>query len=243
MAEVIRIAMWSGPRNISTAMMRAWENRPDTAVWDEPFYACFLQATGIDHPEREAIIARYQTDWRRVVEAVLGPVPGGRRLFYQKHMTHHMLPEIGCEWFAGMRHAFLIRDPILVVASYVQKRSEVTPADIGLEREAAIYDAVVAATGSSPPIVDAADVLADPDRMLRRLTAALDVPFDAHMLSWPAGRRATDGIWGQHWYGAVEASTGFAAPSSRVPALSPEYAAVAAAAEGAYRRLHALRLT
>src|ERR1022692_1994728 len=116
--EPVRIAMWSGPRNISTAMMRAFENRPDAAVIDEPFYAAYLATTGADHPMREASIASQPTDWREVVASLLGPVPDGRAIFYQKHMTHHMVGEIDLTWMDRCRNAFLIRSPRRVLASY-----------------------------------------------------------------------------------------------------------------------------
>jgi len=114
--KAVRIAMWSGPRNISTAMMRSFENRGDCAVVDEPFYAHYLARTGLDHPARDEVIAAGETDWHDVVAMLTGPVPGGRTVFYQKHMTHHMLPHIGHEWFADVAHVFLIRDPREVLA-------------------------------------------------------------------------------------------------------------------------------
>jgi len=146
--------MWSGPRNISTAMMRAWENRADTAVSDEPLYAHYLDATGIDHPMREAVIASQPRDWRRVVADITGPAPGGKAIWYQKHMTHHMIPVVGRDWFAGMRHAFLIRDPREMLASYAAKRTHVTASDLGAELQAELYDEVVARTGREPPMSD-----------------------------------------------------------------------------------------
>ncbi|WP_207458757.1 hypothetical protein [Azospirillum sp. SYSU D00513] len=239
----IRIAMWSGPRNISTAMMRAWENRPDTAVVDEPFYACYLAATGLDHPGREEVLASQPTDWRAVAASLTEePVPGGRAVFYQKHMTHHMLPEIGLEWLNGVRSAFLIRDPAEVVASYIQRRGSVTLEDIGVVRQAELFDRVADRLGSAPPVIEARDVLADPEAALDRLCAALGVPFTTAMLSWPAGRRATDGVWAPHWYRSVEASTGFGALPPPSPPLPGDLARVADAARPYYERLRAWRL-
>ena len=156
----LRIAMWSGPRNISTAMMRVFENRPDCAVSDEPFYAHYLAATGIDHPMREAVMATQPTDWRQVVAAITGPAPGGAPLWYQKHMTHHMIPAVGRGWFDRVLHAFLIRDPRAIAASYAAKREGTNAADLGAQLQAELYDAVVAATGREPPVIDADDVLA-----------------------------------------------------------------------------------
>ena len=238
----VRIAMWSGPRNISTAMMRAWENRSDTAVVDEPLYAHYLNATGIDHPMREAVIASQPRDWRDVVARITGPAPGGKAIWYQKHMTHHMIPAVGRDWFTAVRHAFLIRNPREMLASYAAKRETVTPADLGADLEAELYDEVVARTGREPPVVDAADVLRDPRALLSKLCAALDVPFDEAMLAWPMGRRDTDGVWGAHWYGSVEASTGFLPHAPRAIELPADLEAIAEACRPHYRRLWEKRL-
>ena len=212
MSEPVRIAMWSGPRNISTAMMRSFENRPDTAVVDEPFYAAYLAHTGLDHPMREAVLASQPQDWREVAAAKVGPAPGGRAVFYQKHMTHHMFDGVGLEWTERCRSAFLIRDPAAVLASYSVKRAEVTLADIGVVRQRELFDREADRLGSAPPVVEGRDVLADPRRVLGALCAALGVPFLAEMLAWPAGRRDTDGVWAPAWYDAVERSTGFEPP-------------------------------
>lgn len=210
--EPIRIAMWSGPRNISTAMMRSFENRPDTAVVDEPFYAAFLAATGLDHPMREEVLASQPTDWAEVAEAMTGPVPGARAVFYQKHMTHHMLPDFGLEWTAACRNAFLIRDPVAVLASYAEKRDRPELADIGVERQGELFEREADRLGRAPPVVDTGDVLADPRGTLSALCEALGVGFDEAMLAWPAGRRDSDGVWAPAWYDGVERSTGFAPP-------------------------------
>ncbi len=238
----LRIAMWSGPRNISTAMMRAWENRPDAAVVDEPFYACYLSATDADHPGRDEVIASQPTDWREVSAALTGPAPRGAEIFYQKHMTHHMLPEIGRDWLDRVSNCFLIRWPAEVVASYAETRNAPTLDDLGFVQQGEIFDQVADWLGHPPPVIDAADVLRNPAGMLAALCAVLGVDFDARMLSWPPGRRSTDGIWARHWYAAVERSTGFnplRAGSKPVPRpLEP----LVEAALPIYERLAAYRL-
>ena len=244
MSEPVRIGMWSGPRNISTAMMRAFENRPDTAVIDEPFYAVFLSASGVDHPMREEVLKAQPTDWREVVQSLLGPVPGGRAVFYQKHMTHHMLAGIGRDWMRACRNAFLIRPPEPVLASYTRKREAVSLADIGFVQQRELFEREADHLGAPPPVIEAGDVLADPRATLTALCAALDIPFREQMLSWPAGRRASDGVWGAVWYDAVERSTGFAPPRPE-PGLSdlPEHLRpIAEAARPHYERLAAFRL-
>lgn len=238
----VRIAMWSGPRNISTALMRSWENRPDTAVIDEPFYGYYLNATGTDHPGRGEIIASMPDDWPEVVTQITGPVPEGRTVWYQKHMTHHILPEVGRGWLTAFRNCFLIRDPHEVVASYERVRPNATAEDLGYPQQAEIFEAVMKERGSSPPILEAADVLADPEGMLRALCAALDLPFTDKMLSWPPGPRDTDGVWAKHWYANVEASTGFAAPKRSKPELSDTQAALAGTCMPFYEELRQHRL-
>jgi hypothetical protein len=240
--ELVRVAMWSGPRNISTAMMRAFENRPDTCVVDEPFYAVYLDRTGADHPMREESLASQSANWRRVVDELLSPPPEEVSVFYQKHMTHHMVAEIGLDWLAECRNAFLIRAPERVLASYAAKRPEVTLDDIGFARQAELFEIEADRLGGAPPVVDADDVLADPRRVLAELCGALGIPFKTSMLKWPAGPRPTDGVWAPVWYGAVERSTGFAPPPAGPPVLDQHLAAIAEAARPFYDRLARHRL-
>jgi hypothetical protein len=203
------MAMWSGPRNISTAMMRAWNNRGDTVVIDEPFYACYLKATGKEHPGAEEVIATGEIDWRKVVAQLTGPIPKGKRIFFQKQMTHHLLPEVDRQWLDGVTNCFLIRDPRDVIASYIKKRDDPALEDLGYVQQAEIFDFVRASANSLPPILDAKDVLQNPERMLRLLCEAVGVEFSDSMLSWPAGLRETDGGWAKHWYGEVAKTTSF----------------------------------
>ena len=202
----MRIAMWSGPRNLSTALMRSFENRPDCTVVDEPLYAAYLSATGLDHPGRDDVLASQPTDWRVVArEITSGPV--GSDVQYQKHMTHHLLPEMDHGAFAGLSHAFLVRDPERVLTSYAKVREEPTLEDLGLPQQVALFEEF------GGPVVDAASILASPRASLTALCEALGIEFDEAMLSWPAGRRDSDGVWARHWYSGVWASTGFAASS------------------------------
>jgi hypothetical protein len=215
--DVIRIAMWSGPRNISTAMMRAWENRGDTRVWDEPLYAYYLKQTGVEHPGREEIMARYETDWARLERRLVEETPVGAAIVYQKHMTHHLLPEIPRGWLSKLRHCFLVRHPREVIVSYVQKRENATLRDLGYEQQVEIYRLV------GGPVFDARDILEKPEPMLREMCRWLGVPFTPRMLSWPAGRRDTDGLWAKYWYQAVERSTGFAPYQPKTEPVPPRY--------------------
>ncbi len=241
--EPIRIAMWSGPRNVSTAMMRSFENRADTSVIDEPFYAAYLVESGVDHPMRAESIASQPNDWREVVRQITGPVPAARAIWYQKHMTHHMLPSFGRTWIAQCRNAFLIRAPEDVLTSYAQKRPDVALEDIGFVQQSELFDAQAQRMGFAPPVLHADDVLANPRVALSALCVALDIPFSERMLSWPAGKRATDGVWAPVWYASVERSTGFARPKHQGhKPLSDDLRKLSDRARPHYERLEKFRL-
>jgi len=233
--------MWSGPRNLSTAMMRSFGNRSDTFVSDEPFYGAFLKTSGADHPMRETVIAGMDCDWGSVARTLSGPAPESKPIWYQKHMWHHMVGPVGHDDFKGFTHAFLIRDPALMIASYLRKREAASFEDFALDRQAVAFEREADRLGKAPPVVDANDVLANPEVTLTALCAALAIPWDPVMLAWPAGRRATDGPWAPHWYQAVEASTGFGPPDLR-PALDGEAARLAERCRPYYERLAAHRI-
>jgi Sulfotransferase domain len=242
-AATIRIAMWSGPRNISTALMRSFGSRTDTTVCDEPLYAHYLAVTGLPHPGREEVIATQEPEWRRVAAWLTGPVPEGRPVWYQKHMAHHLLPVIERAWLDSLANAFLIRDPAAMLPSLVAKTPEAALADTGLPQQCELFDRVADRLGRAPPVIDASDVLADPAGLLARLCQSLGIAWDAAMLSWEPGRRNTDGVWAKHWYQTVEASTGFQAPESTVtPSLPPALEDLHAQCLPYYRRLRAHRL-
>jgi len=208
------LAMWSGPRNISTAMMRAWENRSDTQVVDEPFYAHFLAHTGLQHPMASEVISGGETDWQKVVEALCKkPVSG---IFYQKHITAHWLPHLPIDWLKELEHVFLIREPEPVAASYSIKRENLTAADLGYEQQAKLFQLISAQLGRPPLVLDSARFLTDPPHHLKSVCRSLDIAFEDAMLDWPKGTRDSDGIWASHWYDAVVESTGFrkAAPKT-----------------------------
>lgn len=236
--------MWSGPRNLSTAMMRSFGNRADTVVSDEPFYGCFLKAGRADHPMREEVIAAMDCDWASVMRTIAGPAPDGAPICYQKHMWHHMVGPIGYDDFGAgdFTHAFLIREPARMIASYLRKREGAAFEDFGLERQAEFFEREAARLGRAPPVVDASDVLADPEGTLSALCAALGIPWDPAMLSWPPGGRETDGPWAPHWYQAVEASTGFGPHDPRPVNLPAEARRLAERCRPYYERLAAHRI-
>jgi hypothetical protein len=235
--------MWSGPRNVSTALMRAWENRPDTVVVDEPFYAHYLDVTGMDHPGRKEILAHHERDWRKVVDSLLAPLPEGVAILYQKQMSHHLLPDMGRDWLGGMTHAFLIRDPAPMLVSLEDKLGHFEIEATGLPQQVEIFDFVERTTGCAPPVLDSADLLAAPEPTLRALCSALGIEFSARMLSWPPGPRASDGIWAKHWYERVARTTSFEAPEAAgMPLLEGWLARMHQQCRPMYERLRAHRL-
>jgi len=238
----LRIAMWSGPRNISTALMRAWENRFDTAVIDEPFYAHYLLATCLAHPGAAEVIAHHETDPRRIIDTLIGPVPGSAPIFYQKHMAHHLLPGIDRAWLDSVTNCFLIREPREMLASLAKTIPHPRLADTGLPQQAELFNHVTQQTGETPIVLDARDVLQDPEGMLRMLCDRLGIDFSDRMLHWPAGPRNTDGIWAPHWYAAVWKSTGFEPYRPKDEPLPAHLHALRDQCTPLYDRLHAHRL-
>lgn len=238
----VRIAMWSGPRNLSTAMMRSFGSRADTFVSDEPFYGCFLKTSGADHPMRDETIAAMDCDWRSVMNSLRSDPPDGSPVWYQKHMWHHMTGPIGYEDFEGFTHAFLIREPERMIASYLRKRDAAHFEDFGLDRQAEFFEREADRLGNAPPVIDANDVLADPKGALSSLCEALGIAWDPAMLSWAPGRRETDGPWAPHWYAAVEKSTGFGPAETETVNLLLDARRVAEQCRPYYERLAAHRI-
>jgi hypothetical protein len=233
----IRIAMWSGPRTISTALMRAFENRPDTVVVDEPLYGYYLARTGAPHPGRVEIMNSLPNGWPEVLRQLTRmPLPAGRTIYYQKHMTHHLLPEVDRSALRTLRHAFLIRDPRQLLASYARVRSAPVLADLGLEQQVEIFGRF------GGPVVDAADILRQPEPMLAALCDALGIPFDPAMLAWPAGPRDTDGVWARHWYDGVRRSRSFGPYRQAAAQLPASLEPLAAACQPFYDEMAAHRL-
>ena len=232
-----RIAMWSGPRNLSTALMYSFAARGDCAVVDEPFYAAYLRATGIDHPMRDAVIASQNTDSAQVAAQCLGSIPQDQRLLYQKHITLHMIPEFDRGFVKDLTNVFLIRHPARVIASYARKREAPTLADIGFVQQADLFDQVAQMQGTAPLVVDSSDIRANPRETLSRLCAGLGIPFTENMLTWPAGPKPYDGVWAPHWYDEVWKSTGFGGAEGNLPQLSAEFESLCEAALPYYARL------
>ena len=241
-ASPLRLAVWSGPRNISTALMRSWGNRDDTFVCDEPLYAHYLVRTGLPHPLAQEVIASQDNDWQKVVEWLTGPVPNGKAIFYQKHMSHHLLPEISREWLPQLTHCFLIRHPAEVLPSLDEKYERPKLLDTGYPQQVEIFDYIRRLTGRVSPIVDSRDILQNPRGLLAKLCEVLGISFQERMMSWPPGVRDTDGVWAKHWYNAVEKSTGFQPYVPKNKPLPEHLKSLYGECLPYYEQLHALRL-
>ncbi len=235
------IAMWSGPRNISTAMMYSFANRADCEAWDEPFYGFSLKAKGNDHPMRDEIMTAMETDWDKLVVKCTSPT--AKPLLYQKHMTHHMLQGYDRTFITRLTNAFLIRSPEKVLASYAQKWSDVDLEALGFVQQAEIFDMVAQKLGHAPPVVNSEDILNDPRGVLTKLCTACNIEFDDAMLNWPKGPKPCDGVWATHWYNAAWVSEGFSKPVAKPPTtLPPALQKIADAAQPHYGRLYQYRL-
>ena len=254
MPHPLRIAMWSGPRNCSTALMRSWENRPDTEVWDEPFYAFYLRKTGLAHPGRDEILARYEEHWPTVVGQLLqdrpphvpadtnAPTPAPA-IYFQKQMAHHLFPDQGRDWWPHLTHCFLIREPRAMLLSLEVKLTRFELWETGLPQQVELFRAVRDSQTEPPPVIDSRDLLGNPRGTLAQLCSVLDVPFHDGMLSWPPGPRDSDGSWGKHWYDRVHQSTGFAPYLDKTGDLPPHLAAMEEQCLPLYEELHSHRLT
>ena len=210
------IAMWSGPRNISTALMRSWEARGDTRVIDEPLYPHYLFKTGLDHPGADDVIAVGETDLKVVLEQLTAPPSEPFAFVYQKHMAHHLLPSMALSWVDGLTNALLVREPREMLTSLLRVLPNPDLDATGLPAQVALLERF----GCGLPVVDSKAVLTRPRDTLCALCESLGVPFTERMLAWKPGPRATDGVWAKHWYGSVEQSTGFA-PYKRKDAEVP----------------------
>ncbi|MEL6509610.1 MAG: HAD family hydrolase [Pseudomonadota bacterium] len=235
--------MWSGPRNLSTAMMYAFAARGDCAVWDEPFYAAYLSRTGLEHPMHGDILAAGEVDGQAVADSCLGVIPQKQRLFYQKHMCQHMIQGMRRDWMRQVQNVFLIRHPARVLASFAKKYEEPVLADLGFAQQTDLFEQVADDLGAPPPVIDSYDIRQSPREMLQTLCLALGIVWTEKMLGWPAGGHPNDGVWAAHWYGAVHRSTGFAGAEGPLPTLSGRYAEMVEEALPYYERLKAFSLS
>lgn len=238
----LRLAMWSGPRNISTAMMRSFDARADSFVSDEPLYAAYLQITGLPHPMAEEIIATHDPNWESVVAHLTGDAPNGAGLWYQKHMSHHLLPEMGRAWLDQLTNCFLIREPRAMLVSLIDRLGPVGIMDTGLPQQLELFRYQAERTGETPAVVDSKDVLLDPQGVLSKLCERVGIGFEPAMLKWAAGPRETDGCWGPHWYHSTNNSTEFGTYRPKEVVVPAEFEEIAQQCEEIYAELHQHRI-
>ena len=238
----MRIAMWSGPRNISTALMRSWGNRSDCAVVDEPLYAFYLNKTGLDHPGREETLATQPHDWQTVAEYLTGPIPGNKAIWYQKQMAHHLLPEVEQSWLSELENCFLIRDPREMLTSLIDFIPMPSAKDTGLPQQVRLFEQLQSTNRTTPSVIDSKDVLDDPRGTLAALCERLSVPFDDAMLQWPPGARATDGAWAPFWYEKVNLTSKFAPYRAKGDHVPSHLAHVYDECLELYHQLHSSRI-
>lgn len=238
----LRIAMWSGPRNMSTTMMRSFGARSDCICVDEPFYAAYLKLTGLQHPMSEEIFESQSSVPDQVIASLTGPIEPASNVFYQKHMTHHMVAEIPRAWMAACRNVFLIRHPARVIASYARKMETISLEAIGFPQQLSLFERAKALEGCAPLVIDSTDILRAPEAKMQALCSALDLDWQSEMLAWSAGPKPEDGAWAPHWYDAVWKSTGFGSAPTELPQVSLDHRAIYADALVIYESLAAHRL-
>jgi len=238
--------MWSGPRNISTALMRSWGARPDCFVSDEPLYAHYLSAIDEvkrrEHPVYDEVMRSQPTDWREVAALLTGPIPNGKSIWYQKMMSHHLTDGMGRDWIAGLSNCFLIRDPAAMITSFIKIIDNPTPEDLGLPQQVELFEWLRKGKGTTPVVIDSRDVLMDPAGMLTQVCERVGVPFDEAMLGWEPGTREEDGVWAPHWYSSVYGSTGFAPYEPKQERVPERLAGVLEACRDLYDQLAAHKL-
>ncbi len=211
--------MWSGPRNISTAMMRSFSSRSDTYVSDEPFYANYLMRTGIDHPGREEIIESYDTDYDSVISDLQNDIPDNKSIWYQKHMAQHIDPTDNLNWTNNFLNCLLIRNPNEVIPSFLQKSSITDLDELGYSQQLKLlkyHDYKI-------PTVDAKDILLNPKSMLTKICSFFKIEFEKEMLFWNQGPHPQDGIWGKYWYDRLWESTTFSTYKENTSFVDDQY--------------------
>ncbi len=242
LVEPLRLAVWSGPRNISTALMRSWGNRPDTLVIDEPFYAYYLSKVNTDHPGRDEVIQHHETDPGKVIESLLAPLPNGKNIYYQKHMNKHMIPGTDMSWTERVTNCFLIREPKDMITSFIKIVPELNLDEFGLLEQVELFKRLKKSTGTTPIVIDSKDILMNPQDILHKWCDALGIVFVDEMLSWELGIRDTDGIWAKYWYDNAAKSTGFAPYKPKHEEVPPQWQDLLKQCEELYEELYPHRI-
>ena len=241
MNERLNIAMWSGPRNLSTALMRSFANREDvTSVLDEPLYAAYLVSTGKDHPMRDEVIASQLSDAEEV--ANICTQSKGSGICYQKHMVQHLHDTYDTQWIFKLTNCFLIRNPEEVVDSFLLKLPDAKFEDFGFDQQLNIFNLVTSNSKIAPLVIDATELRKNPEDILKKACSKLSISWDPRMLEWKSGLRSYDGVWAPHWYPSVESSTHFKKYKKNTNTFSTKTKSIIHKAMPGYEELRAFKI-
>ena len=218
----MKVACWSGPRNISTALMRSWSSRDNVYISDEPFYACYLKEKKINHPMKNEIINLYQNSYTDVLKTITSNIPLNKKIWYQKHMAHHLIDLENLEWLLELNNCLLIRHPKYVISSYLKKNSLNHASELGYMQQFQILN-FLKKHKQEFVVIDSNILLNDPKKILSKWCKKIRIDYDSKMLSWKQGEHQYDGIWGKHWYNNVVKSTGFNKPYNKKVTLDESY--------------------
>mgnify|MGYP002820860932 CR=1 FL=1 len=232
--------MWSGPRNISTALLRSFSNRDDTIVYDEPFYSYYLKETGLNHPMRDEIIDFYPTEENEVIKTIL---KGKKGIYYQKHMTHHILDKTNIEWLEKGTNCFLIRHPSKVINSYIKKNKIYSITDIGFDQMFRLFNYVKKNISKNIVIINADTLLENPEIYIKKLCGNLNIEFSYKMLKWQKGNIKDFGIWYKHWYSSIINSSGFNKPDYEEYKIPDQYKDIYNKSLEIYNTMNALSIS
>lgn len=236
----MKIACWSGPRNISTALMRSWSSRLDTFVSDEPLYAYYLKETGFNHPMHNDIINTYPTNYNLIVKSLTSNIPEGKKIWYQKHMAHHLLSLNNMSWIKNFHNCILIRHPKHVINSYIKKNQLLTVFDLGYPQQLSIIE-FLKKEKLKFFIIDSDDFLKNPEKEINNWCNFLKIDFEKSMLKWAKGPHINDGIWGKHWYNSINNSTKFYKIKKNLSQDYKEYQTIYNDAKKIYKKIYNIR--
>ncbi len=237
----MKIACWSGPRNISTALMRSWSSRNDTFISDEPLYASHLKTKNIKHPMYEEIISSYETDYKKIKKYLTGNNPKKRELWYQKHMAHHIKDNESLEWINSFKNCLLIREPKYVISSYIKKNELNSTEDLGYFQQSLILNYLLESK-SDFIVIDSHCFLKNPQKYLSLWCKKLNIKFSRKMLKWEKKLYDYDGIWAKHWYRNVINSHQFSEPREIIDEIPRKYSDILEECNSYYSKLRKYEL-
>ena len=233
----MRIACWSGPRNISTALMRSWSSRNDSFVSDEPFYAYYLKEQQLKHPMYKEIIKYYPNTYDDVVTSLTSEIPNDKERWYQKHMAHHLIDLNNISWIKNFENCILIRHPKDVINSYIKKNTLNHVDELGYPQQYKIMR-YLDSVGKNFIVIDSNILLNNPEKILSQWCSSMNLEFDISMLRWEKGNHPQDGIWWKHWYDNVITTTHFQKFSSNKYELNKKYKSIYDEALDYYNKLY-----